>query len=48
MIKDRNIFLTQGNTVYQECRGVINAIQAALRTLQVNALAQARKKKPPR
>jgi hypothetical protein len=48
MIKERNLFITQGNTVLQECRSVIAGVQAAIRTLQTNAMAQARKKKPAR
>ena len=42
--KDRQVLLAQGNTVYQECRGIIADIQRALSTLQRNAAANARRK----
>jgi uncharacterized protein YoxC len=46
--KDRQVLLAQGNTVHQECRGIIADIQRALSTLQRNAAANARRKQDAR
>jgi hypothetical protein len=35
--KDRQVLLAQGNTVYQECRGIVGEVQRAVSTLQRNA-----------
>ncbi len=35
--KDRQVLFAQGNSVYQECRGIMGEIQRALSTLQRNA-----------
>jgi hypothetical protein len=43
--KDRQVLFGQGNTVYQECRGISAEIQRALSTLQRNAADRARKKR---
>lgn len=45
LLKDRQVLSAQGTTVYQECKGVSADVQAALRTLQNNAAANAAKKK---
>jgi hypothetical protein len=41
--KDRQVLSAQGVTVFQECQSVSTDIQGALRTLQSNAAARARK-----
>ena len=43
--KDRQVLFAQGNTVYQECRGITAEIQRALSTLQRNAADRARNKR---
>ena len=43
--KDRQVFSTQGATVYQECKGIVADVERALRTLQRNAAARPAKKK---
>jgi hypothetical protein len=43
--KDRQVLFSQGNTVYQECRGITGEIQRALSTLQRNAADRARQKR---
>ena len=40
--KDRQILTAQGQSVQQECRGIIADIQRSLSTLQRNAVARAR------
>jgi uncharacterized protein YoxC len=40
--KDRQVLAMQGNTVYQECRGIMAEINRALSDLQRNAAARAR------
>ena len=42
--KSRQVLSAQGVTVNQECQGVLAQVQGALRTLQSNAAANARKK----
>jgi hypothetical protein len=42
--KSRQVLSAQGVTVNQECQGVLAQVQGALRTLQNNAAANARKK----
>jgi len=43
--KDRQVLSQQGVTVYQECKGIAADVQAALRTLQINAAARPAKKR---
>jgi len=43
--KDRQVLFGQGNSVCQECRGVLAEVQRALSTLQRNAADIARKKR---
>jgi chromosome segregation ATPase len=43
--KDRQVLFAQGNTVYQECRGISGEIQRALSTLQRNAADNAFRKR---
>ena len=43
--KDRQVLSAHGVTVYQECKSVSADVQGALRTLQSNAAANARKKR---
>jgi hypothetical protein len=43
--KDRQVLSAQGTTVYQECKSILAEVQAALRTLQSTAAANAAKKK---
>jgi hypothetical protein len=43
--KDRQVLAAQGNTVYQECRGITSEIQRTLGTLQRNAADRARNKR---
>jgi hypothetical protein len=43
--KDRQVLLAQGNTVNQECRGVLGEVQRAAGTLQRNAADNARRKR---
>jgi hypothetical protein len=45
LLKDRQVLSAHGATVYQECNSVSADIQGALRTLQSNAAANARKKR---
>jgi hypothetical protein len=45
LLKDRQVLSAQGVTVYQECNSISADIQGALRTLQSNAAANARKKR---
>jgi hypothetical protein len=44
LLKDRQALSAHGTTVYQECQSISAEIQGALRTLQSNAVANARKK----
>jgi hypothetical protein len=44
LLKERQVLSAQGVTVYQECISISADIQGALRTLQSNATANARKK----
>jgi uncharacterized protein YoxC len=43
--KDRQVLFAQGNSVSQECRGILAEVQRALGTLQRNAADIARKKR---
>jgi hypothetical protein len=43
--KDRQVLSAQGATVFQECKSIAADVQAALRTLQTTAAANAAKKK---
>jgi hypothetical protein len=43
--KDRQVLFAQGNSVYQECRGITSDIQRALSALQRNAADNARRKR---
>jgi hypothetical protein len=43
--KDRQVLFAQGNSVNQECRGILAEIQRALSTLQRNAADRARQKR---
>ena len=43
--KDRQVLSAHGMTVYHECKSIAAHVQGALRTLQSNAAANARKKK---
>jgi hypothetical protein len=43
--KDRQVLSAQGTTVYQECKSIWADVQAALRTLQSTAAANAARKK---
>jgi hypothetical protein len=45
LLKDRQVLSAQGVTVSQECQSISADIQGALRTLQSNAAANARKKR---
>jgi hypothetical protein len=45
LLKDRQVLSAQGVAVYQECTSISADIQGALRTLQMNAAANARKKR---
>jgi hypothetical protein len=45
LLKDRQVLSAHGATVYQECTSIFADIQGALRTLQSNAAANARKKR---
>ncbi len=45
MQKDRQILSAHGATVYHECKSVSLEVQGALKSLQSNAAANARKKK---
>jgi chaperonin cofactor prefoldin len=44
LLKDRQVLSSHGTTVLQECQSVSGDVQGALRTLQSNAAANARKK----
>jgi hypothetical protein len=44
LLKHRQILSAQGATVYQECNNIAADVEGALRTLQSNAAANARKK----
>jgi hypothetical protein len=44
LLKDRQILSSHGTAVLQECQGVASDVQGALRTLQSNAVANARRK----
>ncbi len=46
--KERQVLFGQGNTVSQECRGILADIQRALGTLQRNAADRARKERSTR
>jgi hypothetical protein len=43
MQKDRQVLSAHGATVYQECKSISGEVQGALRTLQSNAKAKAKK-----
>jgi hypothetical protein len=43
--KERQVLFAQGNSVYQECRGIMGEIQRALSTLQRNAADNAFRKR---
>jgi len=43
--KDRQVLAGQGATLYQECKGIVADVQAALKTLQINAAARPAKKR---
>ena len=43
--KDRQILSAQGQSVYQESKNILADVQATLRTLHSNAVANTRKKK---
>jgi hypothetical protein len=43
--KDRQVLIAQGNSVSQECRGILAEIRRALGTLQRNAADRARQKR---
>jgi hypothetical protein len=43
--KDRQVLFAQGNSVYQECRGIAAETQRAVSTLQRNAADRAREKR---
>jgi hypothetical protein len=45
LLKDRQVLSAHGGSVYQECRGISADVQAALRTLQSNAVAHAEKQR---
>jgi hypothetical protein len=45
LLKDRQVLSALGTSVYQECKGVVAEVQAALRTLQGNAASNAAKKR---
>ena len=45
LLKDRQVLSAQGTTVYQECKSISADVQAALRTLQSTAAANAAKKR---
>jgi hypothetical protein len=45
LLKDRQVLSAHGVTVFQECQSVFAYIQETLRTLQVNAAANVRKKR---
>ena len=44
LLKDRQVLIGQGATVCQDCQSILAEVQGALRTLQNNAAANARKK----
>ncbi|HUR53486.1 MAG TPA: hypothetical protein VMZ71_05120, partial [Gemmataceae bacterium] len=43
--KDRQVLFSQGNTVCQDCRGLLDEVQRAVRALQQNAANRARQKR---
>jgi hypothetical protein len=45
LLKDRQVLSAHGVAVHQECNSIATDIQGALRTLQSNAAANARKKR---
>jgi hypothetical protein len=45
LLKDRQTLYAQGMSVYQECKRICADCQGILRTLQINAAANARRKK---
>jgi hypothetical protein len=45
LLKDRQVLSAHGVSVYQDCKSVVADVQAALRTLQSNAAANANKKR---
>ena len=45
MQKDRQVLSAHGGTIYHECKSISADVQGALKTLQSNAAANARKKK---
>jgi hypothetical protein len=45
LLKDRQVLAAQGTTVYQECRSISADVQGALRTLQIHAAANERRKR---
>jgi hypothetical protein len=45
LLKDRQVLSAQGVSVYQDCKSISADVQGALRTLQSNSAANAKKKK---
>jgi hypothetical protein len=45
MLKDRQVLSAHGTAIYHECKSIAAEVQGALRTLQINAAANAHKKK---
>ena len=45
LLKDRQVLAAHGASVYQDCKSIAADVQAALRTLQSNAAANARNKR---
>lgn len=45
MLKDRQVLSASGVSVFQECKSILATIQSALRTLEINAAANASKKR---
>jgi hypothetical protein len=45
LLKDRQVLSALGVSVYQECKGISADVQATLRTLQMNAAANANRKR---
>jgi hypothetical protein len=45
LLKDRQVLVAHGTSVYQECKSISADVQGTLRTLQSNAAANATKKR---
>jgi hypothetical protein len=45
LLKERQVLLAQGNSVYQDCKSIAADVQGTLRTLQGNAASNAAKKR---